>query len=402
MKVLYLFSYSKNLPGVNAKIISKINTLKNLGVDIKVLCFSDEQNIKELEGLEVIYAAPVTKKKMPRIFNLKYLNFINQIVQNKRENNHLRGILNSIDFDLVIARYGMANFHSCRLTKYFKNKFVFEHNTIELDQYKLKYKNPFVSHSWITYEYFSEKIFGPKQLKNSAGIIGVTKEITNYEINRLSSKNKLPISTTISNGINVSKYDLNIPKIDTEVLNLVMILGVNAPWHGLDRIVNGLKNYNGEGKIHLYVIGNVDKIDCDKVSYLGRMSSQEINTFFNQSSIHIGIASLALHRKNIKEASVLKAREYLARGLPFILAYNDTDLMSQEAIKPFILQFESEEKEINVESILKFFNQVKQIDNYPQKIQNFALEHVDMNVKMENYKNFLNEIFLIKVQTSLC
>ena len=50
---------------------------------------------------------------------------------------------------------------------------------------------------------------------------------------------------------------------------------------------------------------------------------------------HIGIASLALHRKKMQEASPLKLREYLAAGLPSITAYRDTDFPDGA---PFLLE----------------------------------------------------------------
>lgn len=396
MKVLYLFSYSKNLPGVNTKIISKINILKNLGVNIEVLCFSEDMNIKELDNLKVHYVLPFEKKKLPKLFNLKYLNFIYQFVQNKRENNHLKEILKNIDFDLVILRYGMANFFSYKLVKYFKHKFVFEHNTNEIEQYKLKFKNPIASHSWVTYEYFSEKIFGPRQLKFSAGIIGVTNEITIYELSRFNKIGQLPLHITISNGINVEDFELNYVEKCTNELNMVILLGVNAPWHGLDRIVNGIKNYKGDFKLTLYVIGNVAKIDCQNVIYLGYLNQEKINHFFETTKIHVAFASLALHRINIREASVLKAREYLARGLPFILGYNDTDLENNEEIKSFICLVNSDDSAIDIDTIIDFYNKVSLIENYPQKIRTFAKKKVDMGVKMNMYKDFLLEIYFRK------
>ena len=93
------------------------------------------------------------------MFRLKYLNFVAELIENKRTNAFLKKTLSELEFDLVIFRYGMANYFFYRLAKYFKYKFVFEHNTNEIEQYKLKYKSPIISDSWITYNFFSEKIF---------------------------------------------------------------------------------------------------------------------------------------------------------------------------------------------------------------------------------------------------
>lgn len=44
------------------------------------------------------------------------------------------------------------------------------------------------------------------------------------------------------------------------------------------------------------------------------------------------IGTLALHRKNMTEASPLKTREYLAHGFPVIIGYKDTAFYNQNQI----------------------------------------------------------------------
>jgi hypothetical protein len=393
MKVIYSFYYNPNLPGVNKKIIAKIKWLQDLGVDITLLCFTDQENHSELNSLRVIYVRPIAKGKLPRIFNLKYLSFINQIVQNYKSNIYFKNKLKEVDFDFLILRYGTANYFSYKLTKYFKYKFVFEHNTLELDQLKLKYNGLLKSQSWISYSFFSEKYFGPKSLTCAAGLIGVTNEITNYEKKRMGNKSQLPLATTISNGINVGDYPLNNSIHSATEINLVMILGVTAEWHGLNRIIEGLNNYMGNRKITLFIIGNVTEIKCPNAVYLGYMSSLQMNDFFNTYNIHIGIASLALHRISITEASVLKAREYLARGIPFIYGYNDTDLENEKDIAEFVYKVPANDSTINMEQIISFYDKVKQVTDYPEKIRNFAEQKVDMQIKMNQYVSFLNSIY---------
>lgn len=370
----------------------------DLGADVTILCFTSQTDHPELSGFKVIYASVPSKVKLPRLFNLKYLNFITQIVSDYRINKYYKEQLTQIDFDLLVMRYNSSNYHFNNLVKAFKNKIVFEHNTLELEQFKLMYKGLINSNSWVSYTYFSEKYFGPKTLSNAAGIIGVTNEITYYEKSRVLHKNRLPLSLTISNGINVSDYPLHLPnKINSEI-NLVMILGVNAEWHGLERIVDGLNHYAGDKKITLYVIGNVKQIPCSRVVYLGYMNSSEMNHFFESHSIHLGIASLSLHKINIKEASVLKAREYLARGISFIYGYIDTDLVDDASVKEFVYQVDAIDEEIDINKMIEFYSKMSAVTDYPQKIRDFAFKKVDMSVKMKCYKDFLEDIMRIKNQ----
>ena len=398
MKLLYLYNFNPSLPGVNIKIINKIRCLNNLGIDITILCFTSQTVHSELSDFKVIYASVLGKVQLPKLFNLKYLNFITQIVNDYRANKYYKEQLSKIDFDLLVMRYNSSNYHFNNLVKVFKNKIVFEHNTIELEQFKLIYKGIINSNSWVSYTYFSEKYFAPKTLSNSAGIIGVTNEITNYEKRRVLHKNRLPLSITISNGINISEYPLHLPNRINSEINLVMILGVNAEWHGLERIIDGLNHYAGDKKITLFVIGIVKQIPCSRVVYLGYMNSSEINHFFESHSIHFGIASLSLHKINIKEASVLKAREYMARGIPFIYGYIDTDLESEPYLKDFFYQVDAIDEGIDINKMIEFYNNMSLVTDYPQKIRDFAFNKVDMSVKMKCYKDFLEDIMRVKIR----
>lgn len=393
MKIIYFYSYNPKLPGVTSKVTSKINWLNNLGLHVKVVCVTDLLEVAELKEFDVAYIKPLPKVKLWRVFNLKYLNFINQIVQNYKAYIYFKNALKQFDFDFLILRYGTANYFSYKLAKYFKYKFVFEHNTLELDQLKLKYDGVLKSQSWISYSFFSEKIFGPKSLSCAAGLIGVTNEITNYEKNRVSYTSQLPLATTISNGINVTDYPVNNSTGSSAEINLVMILGVTAEWHGLNRIIEGLNNYTGNRKVTLYIIGNVTEIKCSHTVYMGYMNAAQMNDFFKDYTIHIGIASLALHKINIKEASVLKAREYLARGIPFIYGYNDTDLENETEISDFVYKVPANDHQIDINEVVNFYDKIKTVKNYSEKIRTFALHKVDMSIKMNQYVSFLKTIY---------
>lgn len=399
MKVVYVYNYNASLPGVNLKIIAKLKWLKDLGVNLVVLCFTNKTVHNELADFEVVYVKPYKIYSLPKLFNFKYLNFLNQIINDYRISRYYQSILLNIEFDLLIMRYNTSNYFLYKLISKFKYKFIFEHNTIELNQLKLRYQGILKSQSWISFSYFSEKLFGPKVLVNAAGLIGVTDEITNYEKNRFKPKSMLPLSTTISNGINVTDFPLNsFEVLDDNIFNLVMILGVNAEWHGLSRIINGINNYHGNKKITLYIIGNVNEIKSKNVVYLGSMNLTQMNNFFENTNIHLGVASLALHKINIKEASVLKAREYLARGIPFLYGYNDTDLDKNESIKSMVLKVPATDDDIDINRVLKFFSDVQKIEFYRQKIRDYALHNVDMSVKMNQYKKFLEEVMIVKAQ----
>ncbi|GGA33428.1 hypothetical protein [Paenibacillus physcomitrellae] len=69
----------------------------------------------------------------------------------------------------------------------------------------------------------------------------------------------------------------------------------------------------------------------------GKMTRSAYQHLLDQADIAVG--TLALYRKNMTEASPLKVREYLANGLPVIIAYEDTDFPAEV---PFLLRLPAE------------------------------------------------------------
>ncbi|WP_151208781.1 glycosyltransferase family 4 protein [Paenibacillus yonginensis] len=69
----------------------------------------------------------------------------------------------------------------------------------------------------------------------------------------------------------------------------------------------------------------------------GKMTRSAYQPLLDQADIAVG--TLALYRKHMTEASPLKVREYLANGLPVIMAYEDTDFPAEV---PFLLKLPAE------------------------------------------------------------
>lgn len=108
--------------------------------------------------------------------------------------------------------------------------------------------------------------------------------------------------------------------------------------------------------------------------------------------MNLGIGTLALYKKNMNEASVLKVREYVSRGIPFIKAYYDTDIDNIPELSPFYLNFPNNDSLIDVNKIIEFLTSVSKseldISNIMHKI---AVEKLDWSVKMKEYVDFVNK-----------
>lgn len=110
-----------------------------------------------------------------------------------------------------------------------------------------------------------------------------------------------------------------------------------ANWHGYDRLIRALRLLGKdcpEFKVHLVLVGEGSELQAlkdlvvscglqKKVTFTGMLIGADLNRIFDNA--HIGIASLGLYRKGLDEASDLKTREYMARGLPVIGVGRDPD-----------------------------------------------------------------------------
>ena len=106
--------------------------------------------------------------------------------------------------------------------------------------------------------------------------------------------------------------------------------------HGLDRVLNSIKNYYSSNHrkviVKLNIIGQIGEssylrkiINASNFDEIivehGFLNHQQINEIANNS--HMAIGSLGLHRILINSASTLKVREYFARGIPYIISAKD-------------------------------------------------------------------------------
>lgn len=140
--------------------------------------------------------------------------------------------------------------------------------------------------------------------------------------------NKKPYCV-ISNGIDLESI-LPLPP-PNNLTPIISIAGspAGSAWHGADKLILLAKQYPD---ITINVIGINKLNDTENLSnihWLGFLTHAQTREILAQSDVACG--TLALHRKNMQEASPLKVREAAAYGIPLILAYQDTDLSDIES-----------------------------------------------------------------------
>ncbi len=164
-----------------------------------------------------------------------------------------------------------------------------------------------------------ENFIGPYVLNKVSGIIGLTDEITDFEIRRC--KNPGIPRLCVSNGLMVDSIKLASDYRST-MPEFIFIASIFSEWHGLDKVLTALSI--DKSALRLHIVGQVsdEQITKDqRIVYHGLLNTQQITELCAQCDL--GLGSFALERKQMREACTLKVREYLAQGLPVYAGHKD-------------------------------------------------------------------------------
>jgi glycosyltransferase involved in cell wall biosynthesis len=382
MKVVY-FSPDLNdkSSGVEKKITSQVFFLKQLGIETTVVAITDIDPAQiECQDIWLIPRPSFSKSR------IRLVNILN------RENFIIRRLWDVIcqlnTDDILYMRFHYPFFRWWYfIQKKRKCKIVFEHQSLETHEYIMKGK-----YFYPIFDY----IFGGSIRRHCDGIVGVTEEITDYQVKRSGDGKKPHI--TIGNGINVDTVPIktSFPFSDFQ-LHLLCVTNVTK-WHGLDRIIQGISNYKGRTKIHLHIVGGGEEIPAlekivkdlsitDAVSFYGPLYGKDLDDMFNRCDIAVG--TLGIHRKCLHEASTLKAREYCARGIPFIEGTCDLDF---PPAFPYSLHIPADESPVDMTDVIRFAKTVYSDLSFPIKMRDYAKKSLDWSVKTPKLKQFLESL----------
>jgi len=230
------------------------------------------------------------------------------------------------EYDIILLRHMTFDPFAVIFSIFIKNR-ISVHHAKEISELKLireGWKGELASRM--------EKIVGKISIKNAIGVAGVTKEIAMYE-NFIHGVEK-PLFF-YPNGVDFNHIGLAKDFRKKNEINIVFICGKFSDWHGLDLILNASEGFSFREKINIHLIGSltaeqVDSINNNKNSNIffihGVLSSESYIEIMSRCDI--GLSSLALYRKDLKEASTLKVREMLAMGLPVYSSHIDGSLIN--------------------------------------------------------------------------
>jgi glycosyltransferase involved in cell wall biosynthesis len=212
--------------------------------------------------------------------------------------------------------------------------------------------------------------------------------------NRLLAYKTLEIGNSVD--VDSIRVRARVPKLG-DVLNLVGVANV-ADWHGFDRMINSIRHYYDLGlkyKVNFYIIGDgmsigylrglvEEKNLSESVHFIGVISGDSLYSFYE--SMHIGVAALALDRKNMVYASELKTREYTSVGIPFIISADDPDFITT----PYFCHRVSPNSDllIDIEEVIGWY---KSIETKEQSLVSDMRRYANINL---DYQSKIGNILL--------
>lgn len=377
MKVLFLTPTSLNeYSGIDKKVIAQYNALKNNGLDIE-LCYIDRKadtiERKIFQKNNLLKKGKFKNKILRKIESiLLYWNFKdieNYILQNKIE--------------LIYVRYVYTS--NPRFIKFLK---------------KLKEKNIKIFLEIPTYPYDQEllngnissklKLYIDKYYRKS--LKGLVDKIVTFSEDR--EIYGIP-TINISNGIDMNNISL-IEKKEDKKIRFIGVAGL-AFWHGFDRFILSIKEYyknNSNQEIIFNIVGEGDKKYFNELQNLVRENGlqnivifhgfkfgEELDEIYNNSDI--ALSSLGEYRRGLERACILKVREYCAKGIPFILGYQDDSLDNN---LPFYYQVSNDATLLDIENIIKWYKNLKV---NPEEIRKYAKDNLSWDKQM---KKVIDEI----------
>ncbi len=386
MRIIYInVGGSQKITSIYKKIAGQVEGLIGNGVDCKgyFLSTSVLECLPFNTNIDFFPVETARRKYFPQLQQQTY--FLKA----------LEKLLEKETFDFVYLRFPFSHALLLKLAKQYNKKFIVEKNTITISQLKSEFvsreKTSLISDllSKIQDYYIPilrENLYLKGILNNSRLIVGVTQELSKYY-----KTNKTP-AITITNGIDIKKYFArSASPFNREKIIMLILDGssTDAPWQGLDRLVDSIEYYKMENDFEIWIGSEKEELASKKyVKNLGFIENQELEKVFNQ--VNIGSGKFAPFRAGIQEASALKTREYITRGLPLVFAAIDADIETSDLSK-FCFKITNDEQLIDLPAIKKWIiNLNEQYPNHPVIMNKLANETLSFEVKMKKLVDYLN------------
>lgn len=208
-------------------------------------------------------------------------------------------------------------------------------------------------------------------------------------------------SIPTKNGIMLKQIPIKSNKTnDKKEISLIGLATLHSS-NGYERVLHGIyEYYNKYYKKYKYTIRlNIVGIGpslfeleetCDNykinkyTSFLGLLDGKELDDIFEKSDIALG--SLGFYKNGIKNGSPLKTKEYCARGIPFIIGYDD--LSFNEDVE-YIMKVENDNTPIDMCKVIDFYEFTQNKNNLPYIMRDFAERNLSWDHCFESVLKFI-------------
>ena len=370
--VTMYFGNPKN--GISKKVLYQVQALRNNNIDARLVLLGkgSREDFKE-DFVDII------STKVP-----PYKSFLDKLSAVKSlRRSYEQVLLDGDQEEVIMLRECVPSFWMWRLLKQSKKKVI-------LELLSNSFQEALLRKSYLYY--ISLCLFYAPILRSVDLIVSVTQEILEQHFNI--KKYKIPY-LIIGNGIQVDSTPVSKRKRNTVPgeYNLTCVAQI-SPWHGLDRLMEGLRRYKGNDVINFHIVGTgsalsqlkelAEKLELKNIFFHGFLSGKELDDILEATDL--AISTLAIHRTNIRFLSVLKSREYCARGIPFVYAGIDDDFPPDF---PYALRVEPSEQPVNIEQIVSFLKKIEQDTECEKNMRKYAEEVLSWDVKMGRLADYL-------------
>jgi len=279
----------------------------------------------------------------------------------KRETNRMLGLMRMLDSireykpDVIYLRFGLYSFPLHRLFKI--APVVLETNSDDRQEYLKRG----------AFFYWMNRLTRNLTFDSASGVIFPSHELVDV----LMPKRDKPFRV-ISNGMDLSHVE-TLPSTKNKQPVMTMVCSPGMKWHGVDKL---MKFAEKMPDVLVNIVGYSQK-DLDisvpsNVKLHGFLNREDVRDVLAQTDVALG--TLALHRNQMQEASVLKVREALAYGIPVVIAFHDTDL-----------------HDVNLETILRIPNTEENVEENAERIRSFAYDMIGKRVDINMVAPYLDQ-----------
>lgn len=366
MKFLHTAMMRSESSGILNQMYGESISARDIGVDYQVKIFTEDTSIssKYADILEVFH--PTQQNKISRWIEFRKAYY--QWLESQQA-----------EVDCFVLRYSLYDPFQLGFLKQVKSPVYLVHHSKEIEELKTYgMKGKILS--------MFETIWGNQSLQYCSGTVAVTNELIEYEKQRINNPEKKSI--LYSNGIFFEKNQL-IDRRKPETIEMLFVASYFYDWHGLDLLIQSIQQSHNQN-ILVHLVGKISETDQVAIQNdprficHGHLNSDSIAKI-SQSCV-IALGSFALYRKNLREGSTLKVREYLSLGLPVYSGHVDTfpddfkfykfgELCIDDMIQ-YAHEMMSYPKEVIRDSSEKYISKLILLENFIKKLE-FLNESID-------------------------